>query len=243
MNLFNWLDLETFSSCNRTCPTCLRNSHPNKEEIGSWFKPHYLEMDVIEEALRQIRDMGFTGGVRLSHFNEPMMDERLPDIAWMVQDYGYKAYMNSDGDFITPELAEKLDGAFEEIIVSLYMKEPIKSERAAWIPTLFNKTKMVMVTMSDHIPSHYSPKFDVKALAAQYVDNICREPAMRVIINHRRQLLLCCEDVIGQFELGYFPDTSIEDYWFGEKHRAIHDMLLETGGRRKHPYCATCPKS
>lgn len=242
MKLFQWLDFETMSNCNRACPTCIRNSHPDREAMRSWFGFNYLGADVIEEALRQVREMGFTGGVRLSHFNEPLMDERLSDLAKLVQSYGYKAYINTDGDFITPELAEKLDGAFEEIIVSLYMKEPKKSERAEWIPTLFKKTNMVMITQSDHIPSHFSPKFDVKGLAKEYVENPCIEPAMRLIVNHRGQFTLCCEDVIGNFDLGTFPETSIKEYWFG-KHAEIELKLRERGGRHWHSYCEACPKS
>jgi len=163
-------------------------------------------------------------------------------LARLVQSYGYKAYINTDGDYIIPELAERLDGAFEEIIVSLYMKEPIKSQRAEWIPTLFNKTKIEIITKSDHIPSHFSPKFDVKGLADKYRDNPCVEPAMRCIINHRRQFTLCCEDVIGNFDLGTLPETSIEDYWFG-KRATIQETLEKSGGRRWHSYCASCPKS
>jgi hypothetical protein len=242
MKLFNWLDLETISTCNRTCPTCIRNSHPDREAIKSWFEPHYLPVDIIEEALQQVQDMGFTGGVRLSHYNEPTMDERLPDLARLVQSYGYKAYINTDGDFITPELAEKLDGAFEEIIVTLYMKEPKKSERATWIPTLFKRTRAVMITQSDHIPSHFSPKFDVAGMAREFVENPCVEPAMRCIINHKGQFTLCCEDVVGNFGLGTFPETSIEEYWFG-KHAEIEMKLRQPGGRHWHSYCEACPKS
>lgn len=242
MKLFQWLDLETISTCNRTCPTCIRNSHPDREAIKSWFELHYLEKGLIEEALWQVREMGFEGKIRLSHFNEPLMDERLPDLARLVQSYGYKAYINTDGDFITPELAEKLDGVFEEIIVSLYMKEPIRTQRALWIPTLFKKTKMQMITQSDHIPSHFSPKFDVKGLAEKYVEHPCREPAMRCIINHRGRFTLCCEDVVGNFDLGTFPETSIKDYWFSRR-AEIQEKLAETGGRHWHPYCEACPKS
>lgn len=242
MNLFNWLDIETISTCNRTCPTCIRNSHPDREAIKSWFELHYLDKDIIEEALIQVREMGFEGGIRLSHYNEPTMDERLPDLARLVQSYGYKAYINTDGDFITPELAEKLDGAFEEIIVTLYMKEPKKSERAMWIPTLFKETKIQIITMSDHIPSHFSPKFDVAGMARAYVENPCIEPAMRCIINHRGQFTLCCEDVVGNFDLGKFPETSIKDYWFG-KHAEIEMKLRQPGGRHWHSYCEACPKS
>jgi hypothetical protein len=65
---------------------------------------------------------------------------------------------------------------------------------------------------------------------------------MRVVINHRRQYLLCCDDVIGNFDLGTFPETSIKDYWFGEKHMEIMNNLKSIGGRLLHPYCATCPR-
>jgi hypothetical protein len=70
----------------------------------------------------------------------------------------------------------------------------------------------------------------------------CSEPQIRVIINHRRQYLLCCDDVIGNFDLGTFPETSIKDFWFGEYHMKILNDLKETGGRLRHPYCATCPR-
>jgi hypothetical protein len=65
---------------------------------------------------------------------------------------------------------------------------------------------------------------------------------MRVIINHKRQFLLCCDDVIGNFDLGTFPETSIKDYWFGEKHSQIVRDLKERGGRHKYEYCYTCPR-
>lgn len=242
IGLFQWLDLETVSSCNRACPTCLRNSHPNREAMQSWFEKKYLSVELIEEALIQVKEMGFTGGVRLSHFNEPTMDERLPDLAWLVRYYGYKPYINTDGDFITEELAGKLDGAFEQIIVTLYMKDPVKSKRAAWLRTLFHRTELVINTDSRHIPSHFSPGFDVQALANQYRGNPCHEPAMRVIINHKGQFTLCCEDVIGNFDLGTFPETSIKDYWFGRR-AEIQETLAVAGGRNWHPYCASCPKS
>ena len=172
------------------------------------------------------------------------MDERLPAIAQLVKDYGYKAYINTNGDYITGELAKKLDDVFEEIIITLYMGEPIKSQRAKWLVTLFSKSKIQIITQSDHIPSHYSPAFDVKGLADQYRENPCHEPEMRIIINHRRQYLLCCEDVIGNFGLPKFPDVGLSDFWYGEYHQEIMKKLQkDAGGRHWHSYCESCPKS
>jgi hypothetical protein len=244
VKLFNVIDFETMSNCNRVCPTCIRNSHPDREAVKPWFENNYLPEDIIYLALEQAVNMGFEGDVCLSHFNEPLMDSRLPRIARMVKSFGKfrRVFLNTNGDYINEELAGKLDGALDRMIVALYMGEPIKSQRAAWIPTLFKKTEIQIITESEHIPSHFSPKFDVKGLAEKYKDANCLEPAMRVIINHRRQYLLCCEDVIGNFDLGYFPDTPLKDYWHG-KHAKIEEMLGVTGGRSWHPYCLSCPKT
>jgi hypothetical protein len=243
VNLFNIIDFETMSNCNRVCPTCIRNSHPDREAVSSWFGANYLPEETIYEALEQALEMGFTGDVCLSHFNEPLMDERIPRIAGVAKAYERfnRVFLNTNADFITEEMAAELDGNLDRMIVSLYMGEPVKSKRAAWIPTLFKKTEIVFTT-AEHIPSHFSPAFPVKELAERYRDSNCLEPAMRVIINHRRQYLLCCEDVIGNFKLGYFPDIGLKEYWFG-RHAEIQNTLANQGGRRWHPYCESCPKT
>jgi len=242
--LFRFLDLETSSRCNRYCSTCLRNSHPDREALKTWFMPYLLPMDIIKEAFDQCVELGFTGGVCLSHYNEPLMDDRIPEIGELAKSYNQfsSVFLNSNGDFLTEELAKDLDGKLDKIIVSLYMKEPLKSERAEWIKSLFKKTHPEIITMSDHIATHFSPKFDIDALIAKNINHSCVEPRIRVIINHRRQYLLCCDDVIGNFDLGTFPEISIKDYWFGEKRTKIESDLRYSGGRKNYSYCSTCPR-
>ena len=247
MELFHYIDFETLSNCNRRCPTCIRNSHPDRDALKAWFEPHYLPIDVIKAALDQCVELGFRGGVCLSHYNEPTMDERLADIADMVKSYNWfsSIHINTNGDFMTEELAARLDGVLDRVIMSLYMKDPVKSERAKWVRTLFHKTALDLNEQGIdlHIPTHFSPNFPVKELAEKYIDNDCKEPAMRVIINHRQQYILCCEDVIGNFGLPTFPEMGIGDYWFNSRRTEIQNILSESGGRRKLSYCASCPRT
>ena len=144
MNDCRHLDFETVGNCNRTCPTCMRNSHPDREAVESWFGQNYLPEDLIYEAIDQAIAIGFRGAVCLAHYNEPTMDERLPAIGQRVRSYSEisTVHFNTNGDLITPELAAELDGTVDHINVSLYMKDPVLSERAAWLPTLFKKTKI-----------------------------------------------------------------------------------------------------
>ena len=241
--LFQYLDFETISDCNRRCPTCLRNSHPDREALSPWFEKHLLPEELVYQAIEQALAIGFRGGVCLSHYNEPLMDERLPEIAHKVRSYRELAtvHLNTNGDFITAELAAALDGALDHMIVSLYMDEPVKSQRAEWIATLFHKTPLSIIRQPDHIPTHFSPKFDVAALARAASGMSCPEADIRVIINHRRQYLLCCDDVIGNFDLGTFPEVGIEQFWWG-KRQEIAASLSQAGGRSWNPYCLSCPR-
>lgn len=238
--LFEFLDLETIGSCNRTCPTCIRNSHPDRKAVASWFAPNYLEEGLIYEAVEQALAMGFRGRVVLSHYNEPLMDERLPRIVQNIQVHPQLAsvHINTNADLLTEEIALGLDGFLDFINVSLYMDDPVRSERSEWIKTLFKKTK-VHFKNGAHMPTHFSPAFDLDAMLPIAQEHICSP--RRVIINHRRQYLLCCDDMIGNFNLGTFPEVGIEEYWHSRRAEIAQD-LSRVGGRRQHSYCMTCPK-
>jgi len=236
--LFTFMDFETIGSCNRTCPTCIRNSHPDRDEVASWFGPNILDEELIYGAVEQAIAMGYRGPVCLAHYNEPLMDERLPAIVRKVRSYPEikTVHFNTNGDFITPELAAELDGGPDYINVSLYMKG--RAKRIEWIRSLFQKT-VINYRSGEHMPTHFTPAFDLEGLLKTARISICNP--RRLIINHRRQYLLCCDDMIGNFDLGTFPEISIRDYWFGKRQQIARD-LAERGGRRKYPYCMTCPK-
>jgi hypothetical protein len=212
--------------------------------LQPWFERNYLPIETIQMALDEVVEMGFTGGICLSHYNEPLMDERIVEIAQLAKSYGVfePIFLNTNGDFLTEGFAQSLDGILDKMLISLYMPEPIKSKRAKWIKSLFHTTEAIPLIQSDHIATHYSPAFDVVRLAEEHINNKCHEPQIRVVINHQREYLLCCDDVVGNFDLGTFPEISIKDYWFGEKHQRIANDLKVNGGRRKHPYCASCPR-
>ena len=232
------LALETISTCNRVCPTCLRNSYPNKQAVSFWFDHKLLPIDIIVEALDQFAAMDFhkkgKKDICLSHYNEPLMDARIAGIAIMAKSYRQFdcVYLNTNADFLTDEIAKSLDGVLDRIRIST-RKDKFKS--------LFQETE-VFFTEHEHIATHFSPEFNVKKLAKQHRGNLCNEPVKRIIINHRQQFLLCCDDIVGNFNLGTFPKTSLEDYWFGKKHTQIAANLAKPGGRNKYKYCSICPR-
>lgn len=242
MPLFQILEIETSSLCTRRCPSCIRNSHPNSEATKPWFEQAFLPTQTIARIFAEARDLGFTGHVCLQHFNEPLLDERLAQLGMLAKSFGFaNVFFCTNGDGLTEALAKELDGCFDEIVVALYMEEPQRSEREAAIRRMFCKTKL-QFTGGGHIPVHFSPLHDVGALAAKRMREPCHEPARRMIVDHRGKMLLCCDDLVGEFDLCSVQEKSIGDLWFGPRHKEIVKALSRADGRLTYPYCANCPR-
>jgi radical SAM protein with 4Fe4S-binding SPASM domain len=254
--LFPFLEIETSGDCNRTCGTCIRNSHPDRDAVSSWFGGNALPTGVVLDILHQARDLGFTGPVNLSHYNEPMLDSRLALFGRTVKALGFSGVMIvTNGDLITAERAAELDGVIDHISVSLYMPEPVRSKREAWLRSLFRTTAISMAG-GVHIPTHFSPgaagapyafaspvDLDAAGLAERHRRRACDEPTRRMVINHRGDMLLCCDDLTGHFDLGNVNEQSLEALWFSERHQQLIETLLQASGRAMHPWCASCPRS
>lgn len=242
MNLFQNLDLETVSTCTRTCATCIRNSYPDREAVADWFEPRSMAVDTLEAILDQAVALGFRGQVCLSHYNEALKEERLGAMAGLVKARGLKVYCHSNGDLITPERAASLDGKLDRIVFSLYQQEMTKRvERGTWIASLFHITQ-VQLSYAEHLTTHFSPRPELDLRIKQVRGMACNETALHCILNHRGDYLLCCEDFLGHFDLGRFPEVSLKEYWFGERRTEIIAKLAEKGGRESYPYCQLCPR-
>ena len=135
----------------------------------------------------------------------------------------------------------ELDGAFDVMVVALYMDEEAQKRRTDYLKKLFRKT-VLSFTGGAYIPTHHSPLFDLVSLGNAHRHRPCTLPQQRLIINHRGDCLLCCDDLINNFGLGNIRDHTLEELWYGEKHQQIIRALELAGGRNKYPYCASCPR-
>lgn len=172
----------------------------------------------------ELIEQGAALGIRslcLSHYNEPLLDRRVAAFAWYARRCGYRRIMGFTNGGRLEEFASE-DGAFTELVVSRkshpagarYRKTAVYFTGGGHLPALFPRTGPA-----------YGP---------------CHEPSRRLIVNHRAQYLFCCADLVGNFDLGVFPDLSLERYWRGVQ----RCRLAESVGRDRsaHPYCSTCPR-
>lgn len=243
IGIFPRLEIETSSYCNRTCKSCLRNSIPDRESTQSWFDQNLLPTDDFKRILLEAKEMGFSGELCLSHYNEPLLDKRIVELAQFARNTGFsRIFFCSNADFLTEELAKNLDGLIDDIGFSFYMDEPIKSKRREWVYSLFKRTKLVGTGDGEHMITHFSPLADVVQISLKYKNNPCFLPQKRMIINHKGQMLLCCDDLTGHFDLGTIYEYSLKELWYSEKHQLYLKSLMKSGGRGVHQHCLSCPR-
>ena len=65
---------------------------------------------------------------------------------------------------------------------------------------------------------------------------------MRMIVDYRGEMLMCCDDIVGLFNLGNVRDHTVEELWNSPKHVEIMATLAVPGGREAYGYCRTCPR-
>lgn len=243
ISLFKCLVIETQSTCNRRCPGCLRSSSPNRDVVASWFRANRLLTEDYEQVLKGALKMGFRGDVCLSYYDEPLMDDRICELAKRAKSLGFqRVFLCSNGDLLNEEIAGKLDEALDDIAVTLYLGETQFSEHSTWVKSLFKRISVLTVPGA-HILTHYSPLGDVVASARQNCENPCIVPLARMIINHKGEMCMCCDDLVNNFDLGTIHEYSIEELWYGERHQELVLSLQNRGGRKIHPYCLSCPRS
>lgn len=247
------LCVETVASCNRTCPTCMRNSYPNRGAVAERFgkqrrMPDELFYKIIDDAVA----MGHTGWVNLQHFNEPFQDPRIGRFAAYAKDKGVfsRVYMHSNGDLITKRKAKEVDGILDALRIALYDEvggrpmDPVKAaNRRDELQSWFQHTSLEW-TGGVHVITHFSPYANLKEAIAEVRGLPCtREVQLRAIFDWRGEMLLCCEDIVGMWKLGNAWDQTVGDLWRSPKHQSILATLAEPGGREAYPFCKACPRT
>lgn len=243
MRLFDELNIETQSTCNRACPTCLRQSYADQAALTGRFDVHQMPTALVLSLLDQAAAMGFRGRVCMQHFNEPLQDARIAEFGRYAKGLGAFAggvYLNTNGDYLTQELVAELDGAFDWLNVALYSGN--KARRGAQYTDWFKQTRLTF-TAGEHVVTHFSLFGNLQAeIAAVQLQPCEREAQMRCIIGYDGKMMLCCEDIGAEYDLGNAHDTPLADLWFGERHAGILATLQRLGGRLAYDYCRICPR-
>jgi MoaA/NifB/PqqE/SkfB family radical SAM enzyme len=122
--LFERLQIESQSNCNRSCWFCPRTYDRSGKYLDAEGAAVFNGMptEKIINLLDQAQALGFRGRVAFYHYSEPLLDERNVMLAREARKRGMRPYLHTNGDVLrrNDQLCKEVKQIYEFIVVGLY---------------------------------------------------------------------------------------------------------------------------
>jgi len=254
--LFERLQIESQSNCNRSCWFCPRTYDRSGKYLDAQERAilHQMPTEKILDLLNQAQVMGFRGRVTFYHYSEPLLDRRNITLASEARKRGMKPYLHTNGDVLKHDdaLCKEVKRVYGLIVVGLYdyeTNEELAEAKRYWQEKLAGcnlEFNCIGVSGSRSASSMGIPKALVPTDSRMAVPDLtfanapCHRPLIRMLIQHDGEVCNCCEDTHGDFKLGNVFEHTLEQLWFSERHvQVVHDLV--EGRREKYSLCRNCP--
>lgn len=254
--LFERLQIESQSTCNRSCWFCPRTYDRSGKYLDRMGKAvsNRMPTETILDLLDQAVALGFRGRVGFHHYSEPLLDKRNVTLAREARARGLQPYLHTNGDVLKRDdaLCEDVKAVYELIVVGLYdhdTNDELEAAKRYWRERLAGANLEFSPIGRSGIRSAHSigipralvpsdPRMAVPDLT--FAQAPCHRPLIRMIVQHDGEMGNCCEDTHGDFRLGNVYESSVEELWFSERHVRIVADLVE-GNRHQYALCRNCP--
>ena len=254
--LFERLQIESQSNCNRSCWFCPRTYDHTGKYLHSDGAAVIEQMptDKIIQLLDQAQVLGFQGRVAFYHYSEPLLDKRNISLAWEAKRRGMKPYLHTNGDVLRHDdaLCNEVKKVYGLIVVGLYdyqTNEELEEAKQYWQERLAGANlefspvglSFASAAYSVGIPRALVPTDRRMAVPdLKYVNAPCHRPLIRMLIQHDGEMCHCCEDTYGAFKLGNVYQHTLKQLWFSAHHVQTVRSLI-AGQRQNYPLCRNCP--
>ncbi|HEX7025494.1 MAG TPA: radical SAM/SPASM domain-containing protein [Gemmatimonadales bacterium] len=256
--LFERLQIESQSNCNRACWFCPRTYDRSGKYLDAAGKAVLRRMptEKILGLLDEARELGFTGMVGFHHYSEPLLDPRNTDLAREAIRRGMTPYLHTNGDVLrrSDALCDAVREVYALIVVGLYdyrTDEELRAEQAFWRARLEGANlEFSPIGLSDGrtteslgVPRALVPPDRRMTLPDMTFENApCHRPLIRMLVQYDGEVCLCCEDTAAAFELGNVFRQPLGEIWYSDRHVAIVEDLV-AGRRGRYALCRSCPMS
>lgn len=254
--LFERLQIESQSNCNRSCWFCPRTYDRSGKYLDETGRSVISQMSTgkILDLLDQAQALGFQGRVAFYHYSEPLLDPRNIMLANEARKRGMKPYLHTNGDLLEKDdgLCTAVKRAYGLIVIGLYdyeTNEELEDAKRYWRQKLAGgNIEFSPIGLSGArsgysigVPRALVPPDPRMAMADfAYINAPCHRPLIRMLIQYDGEVCNCCEDIYGAFKLGNVYKGGLEELWFSERHVGVLENLV-AGQRQRYELCRNCP--
>jgi hypothetical protein len=238
--LFRIISIETRTGCNFSCSFCpvAKGRDPRPTSVMTW--------SLLRRIARQLKALGYSDNIFLYCNNEPLLDERLPELVRLFRDHcpGARMKVLTNGILATPDLVESLFrcglSVFEidNYTDGVRLAGPVQklvdaADRfRSWDIRINMRKRLDVLTNRGGTAPNAMPR--TSPLRA-----FCALPFTDLNITPSGQVGLCCFDALAQVVVAELSQLSLVDAWVSGPLRRVRNALLKKD-RSITGICAVC---
>jgi len=238
-SFFHEICIETINRCNGTCSFCPVNKNIDTREY------HLMGEELFYSIIDQLHAMNYNKTVSLHCNNEPLLDKRIYKFAEYTRNKLPNAYivMNTNGTLLTPANFYKLVSNLDLLIIDNYNdnlkfnKDTILINDICENNDEYNKKVWITLRKQNEILTSRGGQAKNRKYT-RVLSSPCIYPFMQISIRSNGEINWCCNDSLGQGELGNTNNKTLLDIWNGEKYHSFRKEMLK--GRSLLPMCSKC---
>jgi len=226
-DMFTLIAIETTSLCNRVCSYCPES----KQELRSQRFHGDMEEDIFHKIVDELSSLGYKDNVQLSNYGEPLLDQSLVSRASLVRTKLPKAhiYFGTNGDYLDSETMTKLIGAgVDEIMVTNHNSGGVFSDNM--IEVISHLERNPNIRDHVHIRSGLTRLLTRGGLIEVPIPmrmdgEYCRQGQHTITINAEGNVVICCNDYLGEVVLGNVSENTLMEIWNSEYYKKLRSDM------------------
>ena len=238
---------ETISQCNGTCAFCPANRLVDKR--GRNFMP----WEIIDKAFTELGRLHYSGWFSFHINNEPLLDDRLPEIFRHAQATVPDAFIQcwTNGTLIDWEKHRVLfDAGLNYMRINNYSAQGRWHRNVRDFMDRFAASEYATRARIEFAATIRDPNAILtnkgglapnKLAGPDFVQSMekCHLPIWQLPINYKGEVFLCCHDNFYSEPMGSLHTSTITEIWNSVRYRDFRRALL-AGDRSVAPVCSRC---
>jgi radical SAM protein with 4Fe4S-binding SPASM domain len=237
-DLFRVILVETIRACTRRCPFCAFGQPRPHPQLGQT-----MSMALLQKIAMELRQLSFRGRISPYCINEPLLDERMPEIIRLFRSACPDAFISitTNGDLLNEKVyAELRKAGLDRLALSVYDDQTL-----ARLKDLVLRPMLAVIDMR---PGHgawenrggsihgQGNRFHFMPGSLAHLP--CRRPGNMIVVHPNGQVVLCCSDMYGEHVLGDVNGQFLAEIWQSERFAQIRQHIGQQ--RRGLLPCESC---
>lgn len=241
--IFNAIQIQTYAGCNLSCPFCPANK-PGVNLYGGALPGEKIDFALFKNIANQLSALKFKGRITLSLMNEPLIDERLPDLTSLVRGKCPDAFLHisTNGSLLNEKLAiELIKAGIDEMYVNDYTNDNLVLKRLSGM-SLSKKYKSHITAEKrslTEILTNRAGNVKIYPSLQEPLRIPCVRPFGQMFVAFDGRVIQCCQDWEFTQIMGDTKKETLLDIWNNETYCKLRNKLRNFD-RAGNCLCSKC---